>query len=356
MTTADRASLLAKHCQDQDYEPYLGYFAAVDLIHWLKVELGHPEVLDQFVELHQGSQTKARASSNILHILSGNTPHAALQSLVRGLLIGSVNTVKLPSGGLPIVEQWIATLPEALARLVNTITVVSDEIFERATTVIAIGSDETMLAIQKKIQPQQRFIPHGHKLSIGLIDRPSEHAARLAVQDICAHNQQGCLSLHTLYIKEDPAAMLPLIATAMREYEAQSPRGTISLSESGAISNLRETIRYHAANEPEDFGIEHSLGDTSWTAIFRNSPTLIPSPLNRVVSIQPWPDNFADLGSEVDYLSSIAIHPKNELIGAISALNIPRICELGDAQHPPLHWHHDGIAPLASLVHWQDIH
>lgn len=357
ITTAERAQLLAKHCQKSTSERFLGQFSAQDLIDWVELELGNAEILDQFVnyeiEGKSSKSTKAVPNSPILHILSGNTPHAGLQSLLRGLLIGAENLVKLPSAGIPELTEWVEKLPEPLANLITVTNDLSDEIFNSAKTVIAIGSDITMTEIQRRISPKQRFIPHGHKLSIGLINTPSEAAAKLVTQDACAFNQQGCLSLHTIYVKENARNFLPLLADAMREYEAEYPRGEIGISESGTISNLREVVRYQSANDPNTTALEHSLGNTSWTAIYKNSPILTPSVLNRVVTIQPWPENFADLGPEREYISTLAI--ESSILDKNTNFNVPRVCLLGQSQMPSLTWHHDGFAPLGSLARWQDI-
>lgn len=353
MTTAERASLIANYCQDAEIEKYLGYFAAIDLMQWVKHELGSNAMLDDFQPVAENLHSKALPNGPILHILSGNTPHAGLQSLLRGILIGAENLVKLPSSGLAIVEKWIANLPDELGSLVKIVHDIDTSI-ANSNVVIAIGSDQTMNTILCKMKPHQRFIPHGHKLSIGLIERPSKESAALVVKDSCSFNQQGCLSLHTIYVKENARDFLPLLAEAMAEYETHHPRGEISLSESGSITNLRETIRYEAANDPENNELMHSVGNTYWTVIYRNSPTLIPSPLNRVVSIQPWPENTDLLGSEFYYISTLAVEQKSDILEHVSQLDIPRICPLGKSQQPSLFWHHDGFAPLSSLIRWRD--
>jgi hypothetical protein len=354
-TTAERADLLAKHCEKLSSERFLGKFSSQDLLDWIELELGNVGVLDDFVPYGSGGKfSKATVNSPILHVLSGNTPHAGMQSLLRGLLMGAENLIKMPTGGLPDVSEWMDHLPTQLKHLVTVVDDLSNQIFSSAKTVIAIGSDETMEDVQRRISPSQRFIPHGHKLSIGLVDSPSPVAAELVVRDACAFNQQGCLSLHTVYVMNNAREFLPMLAKAMRAYELENPRGEISISESGAISNLREVVKYEAANHPELTALEHSAGDTNWTAIYRNSPTLTPSVLNRVITVQPWPEDFTDLGAERKYLSTLAI--EKSLLTRGKFFDVPRICALGESQMPSLTWHHDGYAPLNSLVRWRDIH
>ena len=355
--TAERAKTLANHCREMGSDLFLGVFSSEDLTDWVQRELGDSEILDRYTQYGNSSRfTKALPHSPVLHILSGNTEHAGHQSLLRGILIGAQNIVKLPSSGLPSLEAWIKNLPPALKQLVTITDELDDEVFQSAKTLVAIGSDQTMREIQQRVTPKQRFIPHGHKLSIGLIQSTDEEIAKLVVNDACAFNQQGCLSLHSVYLigDEDKArAFLPLLADAMTEYEINHPRGEISISESGSISNLRESTKYEAANDSKNVAIMHSEGNTAWTAIYRNSPTLSPSPLNRVITIQPWPGCIEKLGPEQHHLSTIAI--ERELISPEIDYKVARICTLGRSQKPALDWHHDGFLPLGSLVSWLDL-
>ena len=65
--------------------PYTGAFTKDDLLHALQTQVNIPT---------------ARLPKNILHIISGNTPHAAYQSLLNGILLGAHNHLKLPSQSL----------------------------------------------------------------------------------------------------------------------------------------------------------------------------------------------------------------------------------------------------------------
>ncbi len=358
MLTEQRAHHLAK--ASEAFQAFLGPITANELLDWVCHELGHPEALDDFQQVGD-ILTKATPPKHLLHIISGNTPHAGLQSLLRGLLIGAQNTVKLPSTkaateSLPEITAFYRTLPKELQQLCLFTSELSDSLLASADCVIAIGADRAIAAIHGRLSPQQRFIPHGHKISFGLIDKPSSKNALLAATDASLYNQQGCLSPHAIYVKQGAAEFAPMLAKAMENYSQRDPRGKIGISESGAIRNLRETVRYQAAQEPENYQLHESSGDTSWTVIFENSPTLRASPLNRTIYVRPWPENPLDLGCELGYLSTIALSPLSALLKAVECLTPARVCQLGRAQHPHLFWHHDGLAPLASLVTWQDIH
>lgn len=358
MLTEQRAHHLAK--ASEAFQAFLGQITANELLDWVSHELGHPEALDEFQQVGD-ILTKATPPKHLLHIISGNTPHAGLQSLLRGLLVGAQNTIKLPATkadceSIPEITAFYRALPKELQQLCLFTSELSDSLLASADCVIAIGSDRAIESIHQRLKPQQRFIPHGHKISFGLIDKPSTKNAQLAATDASLYNQQGCLSPHAIYVKQGAEDFAPMLAKAMETFNQRDPRGPIGLSESGSIRNLRETVRYQAAQEPDNYQLYESKGDTSWTVIYENSPTLRPSPQNRTIYVRPWPDNPLDLGKEVEYLSTIALSPLSALLKTVECLTPARVCQLGKAQHPHLFWHHDGIAPLASLVTWLDIH
>src|SRR4051794_1396613 len=74
--------------------PFLGAVTHHDLLALVYSELGHAEALDDF-QPYGGHYAKAAGPKTILHILSGNTPAAGLQSLIRGLLVGAHNLCKI---------------------------------------------------------------------------------------------------------------------------------------------------------------------------------------------------------------------------------------------------------------------
>src|SRR5262245_37945880 len=115
MTTEDRAHHIATAAAQF---PYLGETSATDLLALLTAELGDPQVLEAY-RWHGTHLSRAVAPPVILHIISGNTPAAGLQSLIRGLLLGSHNLCKLPAAGLPEIAQFRDALPPELAALVE---------------------------------------------------------------------------------------------------------------------------------------------------------------------------------------------------------------------------------------------
>lgn len=354
--TEDRIQLLAQACSLDEVRKWTGNISSGDLRAWLESELGSATILDEF-HPHGPLLSKAIAPETILHIVSGNTAHAAFQSLIRGLLIGSHNLVKVPSAGLPELTDAIPLFPDALRQMIEIHTSLSDEHWSDANAVVAIGSDASIEAIQARIEPHQTFIPHSHKLSIGLVHDDFETAAALAARDVSLYNQRGCLSLHAIYVSGDSNSFAGMLATEMEAYAHNDPPATLTNSEAGAIRNLREAVRFQAANDP-GLKLWESEESLDWTVIHDPSPELKLSCLNRCVYVKALPDTFdvRTLGAESKHLSTIALHPFDQAKAlAVEHLPAHRICPMGQSQEPSLYWHHDGFAPLASLVKWKDI-
>lgn len=324
MTTSQRLDLIASVADF--FEPYTGYFDRESLQRAWDTEVSAPSV---------------RIPNYLVHILSGNTPHAAYQSLLNGLILGAKNRIKLPSHALLDFQ-----LPPIMADFMEISRHLPKHWLSEADALVVFGSDQTLRHFQERCPLETPFIGHGHRYGIAWIQDPSAEAAQLAARDIGLFDQNGCLSLQTIYL-EQPRAFGPLLAKALEAFEAEHPRAKLDRSSSGAISTLREEMRFLAANDPENYELWESQGSTAWTIIFQNShhPTL--SPGNRTVYLRPTPSDFSALQN----LSGIALHPYEPRFDLPS----PRIFPLGEAQSPPALWAHDGVLPLASLVSHQTI-
>ncbi|MEJ6567914.1 MAG: acyl-CoA reductase [Akkermansiaceae bacterium] len=324
------------------FEPFTGVFDEAALRQWIK---------DELTPL---PNTRFLPPENIVHIISGNTPHAAFQSLLAGLLLGVKNRLKLPSETLLDFETSLAQLPSELQALIETSRELPDHWISEAGALIVYGSDSTIRHFRSLAPLEIPFVAHGHRLGIALIEGPSEEAARLAAKDIGEFDQNGCLSLQTIFV-ENPHDFAPLLATAMADYEKAHPRADLGPSEHGAISNLRHETLYLAAQEPKKHHLWHSEKSTAWTIVFQDTPEITPSPGNRTVFLKPmaqWPgqrSRSVPPRSFQNFISQIALHPFQER----DDLPSPRIFPLGQAQRPPFAWAHDGILPLRSLVRVQ---
>ncbi len=353
--TAARARALAKAAATF---PFLGKVTARALLTLVASELGHAAALDRFVP--QGRRhTRAVAPHRILHVLSGNTPAAALQTILRGLLLGSENFCKLPSAGIPEVDTFVSRLPRALAERVHLSRELPQAWLDAADAAVLFGRDETIATLRAALPPGIPILAHGHKISFAIVfDDPKFRSVNGAARDGSIFDQQGCLSPHAIFVRENDAltagAYARMLARAMARFEKHTPRGALTISEANGIRTLREETAFRAANgEPLEL---LASPDTAWTVIVDRTAQILPSPGNRVIFVKPLARDFsAMLAPHGAHLSTCGIAPVNAANRDFAAAHgFSRICAIGKMQQPPPDWHHDGQPVLAPLVRWVD--
>ncbi len=360
--TCARIALLTD--QADALEPWTGPFTAADLEAWLVDQLGDARALDAWIA-RGGIRSRAVALDPVLHVISGNTPHAGFQSLLRGLLLGAMQRVKLPTAGLPPLESWIAALPAGLAALVETSRTLPDAWRDPAAAVI-FGGGETLDFFRHWCPPETRRIEYGPKTSAAvLFAEPDARILDDLAGDILRHDQRGCLSVQNILCDATAINARHLaiaLAAALERARATHPRPAPALSSSGAIRNFREIHRYRAANG-EAFELHESAGSTSWTVVLDATgepPLLTPTPAGGTVIVRPFAPECltaAALGPEHGFLSTVVAHPFDDprTVARLDPLSPPRVCAPGAAQFPGLFWSHDGTRPLAALVRWRDL-
>ncbi len=355
--SATRRRIAALADQAAFLRPWLGPFDEGTLTEWLRLEFGDLAALDGWVE--QGAiRARATPLSPLLHVVSGNTPHAAFQSLLRGLLVGARNRVKLPSAGLPEVEAWLGQLPESLAPLVEARRDLPGDWLHPAAAVI-FGGQATIETFRRLLPPEVPRIEHGPKWSIAVVLEPTAEAARRVAEDVLRFEQRGCQSVQAVFVDAPLAEIHGFgddLAAALARWREANPRPRPTLSDSGGVANAREIARFRAANG-EPLRLWESAGSTAWTIICDPATRLAPGPLNGFVTLHPMPQTFdrATLGPEAEFVSTVALHPFTiENAARLDPLAPPRICAAGMAQEPTIFWHHDGLPSLGSLVRWRD--
>ena len=357
MNTRERARAIAAAAEP--FRALLGPVSAADLLAWIRAELGHEDVLDGWVP-HGSARAKALAPATILHVVSGNTPHAALQSLVGGLLLGSRNLVKIPRGGLIEVDEFVSRLPGHLQTLVEISAELADSWIDASGSVVAYGSDETMAALRRRVPAAKMFLGHGHKASLGLVwDDPEFASCAGAARDASLFDQQGCLSPQVFYVRETRPGFAreyaEKLASAMDRFNRAHPRGPLTVEEKADIANLRAAYRFRAAGDLR-VALWEGGSNLDWTVIHEEDAWFTASPLNRVIFVKPLPEDLpAAMGPAVDHIGAVGLWPcTEELADRFAALGPSRFCPIGRMQDPPWTWHNDGVPRLASLVKWVD--
>ena len=321
------------------FEKWVGEYDASGLWKWVERELDG------------GGKRRVLVPEKILAVVSGNTPHAAWQSVFRGLVLGAKTLVKLPGVGLEGFEEEVAGLPERLRELVETSRVLREDWEAEAGAWVVYGSDETVAFFRNRAPVGMPFASHGHRLGIGVVREVCAEAASAAVRDVCDFEQRGCLSLQTVFVEGSVDDFGEMLAEAFAANEVLDPAPELDLSTRGAVATLREEVRFRIANGVGGYGLWESEEGLAWTLVAWPKGELRPSPLGRTLYLQELPVEWGELGKLSAAVSGTGVFPfsrKEEFPGF-------RIFPLGEAQKPPFDWYQDGVAPLASLVRWQEL-
>lgn len=356
MTTRDRIDLLAG--------AYPRLFPRAELVRLARDQLGHPDALDRWVP-RGGARTRARAPGTIHHVCAGNLAISAVTSLAHGLLLGSRNTVQLPGAredGMTRREitAFVRGLPPRLRSLVTLLPGRDEAALAAADVVIAFGNDATMAALRAQVRADQRFVAHGHAVSLlwlGKPDRLTAREARACAVDVLTYDQLGCLSPQAIYVAPgtDLAALGGRLARALESvWRSQGKRPARPLGARARIAEARDVAFAlgHACWLPPS----RHLG---WTLIHDPEAAFAPSPLHGVIYLRVCAPGrlrakLAPVRGKISTVGCTGDAGDKRTRAAFLELGVSRFCPAGRMQFPPLAWHHDGRGALAELVRWVD--
>jgi hypothetical protein len=348
MNLLERVEAIAKSAQGFRW---LGEITPQLLSNWVTRELGVEFATSSWAPY--GSRFRQMLlCTPILHIVAGETSHAALQSLMRGILVGAENWIKLPSNDLVEVRSFVQSLPKELQPSLSQQLLPGW--LEKAAAVVVFGSDRTIQEFAGRLQPWQRFIPHGHKISFAMIlGEWTKTEVTGAIRDGSAFDQLGCLSPQFFLVKERADRFAEQLA-AQLESSAQIQ---LSPAAAAAIRAFREDWRFRNANNPAIQLWESRADSLNWTVLLDPGETIPDHPLHRTFVVKPLTATLErTIGRLQKYISTIGIHPVvPESIDLAVRIGAQRICPIGQMQVPALDWHHDGFPSLSSLVRVIDL-
>ena len=359
---------------------FLQTFRAPQLHRFLAEDFADPTLLDGFRPRPKGGACKAFGPELLLHVWAGNVPALPLWSLVCGLLVKAGNIGKLPSAEPLFAGLWARLLAEVHPPLADCLAVVwwkgGDEgaaaaLYAEADTVLAYGGNTAIEQIRSRLPVTTRFLPHGHKLSFGLVGRAALDArrapatARLAAFDVARYDQQGCYSPHVFYVerggKVTPHAFAQHLAGELASLEHRFPRRPLGLDDAAGVAGWRQRGEVRALSESaaDVFGEPGA----AWAVAYADMPQA-PSPtaLNRtiqVVGVDALDEVVAALESQRPSLQTVGLAAAPEELYRLAELlgraGVTRIAAIGSMTSPEAGWHHDGRFNLLDLVRMVDI-
>ena len=353
---------------------YLKTFRAQELHRFVAEDVPNPKVLDEFQPLVKGGWGHALGPDQLLHLWAGNVPALSLWSWVCGLLVKAGNVGKLASAEPIFATVFVQVLLEVEPRWREAMallwweggdTLLEEAAFQRTDTVLAYGSDDTLAALRSRMPAHVHWLPHGHKLSFGLIDAQvlsARHAPELALaaaQDVARHDQAGCYSPHVFYVQRggrvSPREWAQRLAAALNNQHARHPRRAPDAAQALSMGQWRQTFEWGQ-------GSMLFKGDGGDVAYSDAPVALTPGPGLRCVHVVAWDAMDELLAQWVrarPWLQTAGLATTPEAwprwAQALGRAGVTRVCAIGAMTAPEAGWHHDGGHSLRDLLRWVEV-
>lgn len=360
-------------------------FRAPQLRRFVAEDFANPGVLDGFQPTPKGGAVRAFGPDLLLHSWAGNVPALSLWSLVCGLLTKAGSIGKLASAE-PLFAGWFARLlAEVHPPWADCLAVVwwsgggeggsdcADLLYAQADTVIAYGGNAALDAIRRRLPVTTRFVPHGHRLGLGLVaaealdSAKAPALARLAAWDVMRYDQQGCYSPHVFYVERGgaiaPRAFADYLAAELANLQRRFPRAEPGLEEAAAVARWRQGVEWQALADPGAADVLLSGPAAQWAVAYADGPRpLAPTALQRtiqVVGVDRLDEVPPAIAGQARFLQTAGVAASPEalyrLAAALGAAGVTRISAIGAMSTPEAGWHNDGRFNLLDLVRMVEI-
>ncbi len=358
---------------------YLQTFRALQLQRFVTEDFANPKLLDEFQARLKGGWSKSIGPDLLVHVWAGNVPALPLWSFVSGLLVKAGTIGKIATAEPIFASLFARLLAEIEPRWADCFAVVwwqgGDDVVERcvfseADVVLAYGGNTALRAMQDRMPVTTRFLPHGHKLSFGIVSNAAlsvlrgQATARAAALDVARWDQQGCYSPQVFYVQRggqvQPLEFAQHLASELAALASKFTRRSLTLEEAASVATWREHHEFESLRQAS----HRVLGDASqaFTIVYTDTPQLLPGPLNRcalVVAVDSLQDVLPLIEPQRAYLQTVGLAAAPEellaLGEALGQAGVTRICALGAMTSPEAGWHHDGRFSLLDLVRMVDI-
>jgi hypothetical protein len=339
-------------------------------------ELGGAASLDGFVSdpLWSGPGQRSRralGSPVVLQVLAGNVPGVAITATMRALLVRSGVLCKLPEaepGLLPLFARLLAAEDPLLGNCVAatwwpgaSFPAAWREWARWAGKTVVYGGDVTVEAVRASLPADTDIITYGPKTGIAVVlaDSPPSAAAGLA-RDVCAYDQQGCVSPRLVYVVGDSTRpFVEHLAASLEEHTARHPPPGPTTEEAVAIRAARAAFEF-GGYEGGQSAVECPGESLAWTILSSEDPAARAESLPRVVWVHHVPDLqtleevLRPLQRRIQTLGYSGTEDLKKLSGLAARLGVSRIAPFGSMAWPPADWRHEGRHQLLPLVNWTD--
>ena len=354
------------------YEDLAGLFTADILYAQLNNELGGADVLDGWREVSTpwGASRVRAFPPRLVHVLAGNAPGVAAQSITRAALVKSVSLLKMPSNDLFTASAILRIMADLAPNhpVVRSFSAVywrgGDEAIESRLfqpqyfdKLVAWGGESAIRSAKRYIGPGFELVSFDPKTSISFIGREAfkdpettAKVARLAAHDATPFNQSACVSSRIQYVEGDEADIDRFCELLQAEMGVE--RRTCSEVGPRISGELREEIEMLRAMEPyyRVWGKYDGRG-----LVIRSEERVEFHPDGKIVNVVPVASLAEAIGFANVATQTVGLYPperKAELRDALASAGVQRVVTLGSALGPGPGLPHDGFYPLQRFVRW----
>lgn len=334
---------------------------------------GGADVLDGWREVEAPGGRRHRVRTfppRLVHVIAGNAPGVAAQSVIRGALTKGVHLLKIPSNDLftasavlralsavapghPLAQSFSAAYWRGGDAKVESL-LFRPQFFDK---LVAWGGETTIRSAREYIGPGFELVAFDPKTSISLIGREAfasdevlAEVAERAATDATMMNQQACVSSRFQFVEGSEAQVDRYCALLQQRLGIE--RFTCSARQAPLSGSLRDEIEGLRGMEPYYRIWGDGRGDG---LVIRSEEPVDFHPDGRVVNVVP----VASLQDAVKYANvatqTVGIYPparKAELRDALASAGTQRVVELGKAGAVESGIPHDGFLPLQRFVRW----
>lgn len=369
-----RSSPLPAEIMERSYAGLCTLFDRKSMEFQVRNELGSLEVLDGWQEVAgapSGRAHRIRAfPPRLVHVIAGNSPGVAAQTLLRGALTKGVHLVKIPSNDLFTMSALLRTMAAVapghpVVRSFSTAywrggdpkvegMLFRPQFFDK---LVAWGGGSTILNAQKYIGPGFELVAFDPKTSISLVGQEAfasaaslADAAERGAADATFVEQQACVASRFQFVEGSRAQVDQYCEALQARMGVQRPMASaagrpLPADLRSEIDGLRGMEQYYRV-----WGGYDGAG-----LVIRSEEPVDFHPDWRVVNVVP----VATLDEAVCHVNvatqTVGVYPpsrKAALRNALASAGTQRVVELGAAGRIEAGLSHDGFFPLHRFVRW----
>lgn len=354
-------------------------FRAMPLQRLMAGDLGDPAVLDGFRPRMNGGWTRAQGPDLLVHVWAGNVPALPLWSMVCGLLAKAGNLGRVSAGEPVFASVFASVLKRVEPRLAEAFAVLwwshddpdADLVWRAADTVLAYGGDAALDALRSRLPGHVRWLPHGHRISLGVVAQQALDAWRVpdlvrrVARDLVRHEQQGCYSPQALYVQRGGAIgtleFAQRLASALGQLAPRFPRPALDLGDAAGVAAWRDARQWQALTD-NGLTLLGQAGDSTTVVHREKAVPLSPGPLHRCIEVvaidrfDELPDLLAPCRRHLQTVGVAAAPEELLSLGeCLAAAGATRLTALGEMTSPAPGWQADGRPSLSDLLRFVDL-